>query len=324
MVGLVTTQLSLDHIGLLEGTDKTSLANDYLRHYERILLDLRNKPFQLLEIGVAAGASLRTWEKFLPQATIVGVDINDASLAYAGGRVAIEIGSQADPLFLSALAAKYQPSVIIDDGSHQSAHVFITLQHLFPCLVPGGVYIVEDLQLHHGANTQKFHGQGGTTPTEYLAGIARRLASDHVDPECTEADRHFVASIDRIEFMPRAIAIYKRAIDHTRENLDDLFERATLADHALTWFHLSWVLIQHDDLARAELAVRRALLQVPNHPAYWPRLADILTRQGKLTQAVDALREAIRLNPDVAVLKTMMTRLENQLMDQPESLSASA
>src|ERR1700689_2317154 len=124
----------LDTIGILEGTDKTSLGHDYLRHYQRIFADIRNDPVQLLEIGIAGGASLRTWARFFPRATIVGVDIDAACRRFAGDRITVEIGSQGDPLFLAELARKYQPDIIIDDGSHLAGDILLTFDRLFPAL----------------------------------------------------------------------------------------------------------------------------------------------------------------------------------------------
>jgi hypothetical protein len=301
---------SLNYIGILEGTDKTSLANDYLRHYERILNGIRNDPFQLLEIGVAEGSSLRTWERFLPLATIIGVDINEACKEFAGGRVKVEIGSQADPAFLSALAGKYTPSIIIDDGSHQSAHIFLTFNILFPSLRPGGIYIIEDVYLHHGANAQNSHGQGGITPTEHFTAVAGLLASQHTDPGSDGAAKQISKAIDHIEFIPRAIVIYKHDDTMVGEQLDYLVEAATTADHSLTWFHLSWVLMTHGDLERAEFAAQRAVTLAPHRAGHWPRLADAQARRGKLIEAMETLHQAIKSSPGDASLKSTLAILE--------------
>src|SRR5580693_10476552 len=104
--GVRMPEETLDMIGILQGTDKTSLSNDYLRHYERILAGFRGQQVELLEIGVAQGESLRTWADFMPHAKIVGVDNNEGCLAHASDRITVEIGSQADPVFLSNIAGK--------------------------------------------------------------------------------------------------------------------------------------------------------------------------------------------------------------------------
>jgi hypothetical protein len=64
--------LSLDDIGILCGTDKSSLRQNYLCHYERLLNHLRDAAFNLVEIGVHNGASLRTWARYFVRAQIVG------------------------------------------------------------------------------------------------------------------------------------------------------------------------------------------------------------------------------------------------------------
>ena len=46
--------------GALAGTDKSSSVSwcwDYLRHYEELFRPFRDQPINLLEIGVASGAS---------------------------------------------------------------------------------------------------------------------------------------------------------------------------------------------------------------------------------------------------------------------------
>jgi cephalosporin hydroxylase len=129
---------SLDAYGILNGTDKSSLNHDYLRHYERILGHLRYEPITLLEIGVFRGGSLHMWSDYLEKALIVGVDIRPECAEYAGDRREVEIGSQADKAFLDDLGRRRRPDVIIDDGSHQADHVIATFRSLFPHLRPGG------------------------------------------------------------------------------------------------------------------------------------------------------------------------------------------
>ncbi len=75
------------------GVDKGTVLGDwehphyYTFVYEYFLKPVRNKPIGLLEIGVWKGASLRMWEAYLPQAKIVGVDIDPECARYASDRV---------------------------------------------------------------------------------------------------------------------------------------------------------------------------------------------------------------------------------------------
>jgi len=104
-------ELSLDLIGIAEGTDKHSLHHGYLRHYERLFRSFRDEPIELLEIGIAAGASLRTWRRFFSRARIIGVDVNPNCVRYSSDNIVVEIGSQEDPAFCAHLCRTYQPSL---------------------------------------------------------------------------------------------------------------------------------------------------------------------------------------------------------------------
>ena len=134
--------MTLDELGISHGTDKTSLANDYLRLYEEIFAPFRNRPFTLWEIGVANGASLKVWGEYFPKAQILGIDNNPQSKQYEGPRVRVAIGSQEDPEFLAGLAREPAPDIIIDDGSHQADHMQLTFERLFPVLAAGGLYVI--------------------------------------------------------------------------------------------------------------------------------------------------------------------------------------
>ncbi len=139
---------SLQALALRHGTDKA----DNSPHYETYLRGLRDQPVTLLEIGIggdptpsSGGASLRTWRDYFPQGRIIGVDIADKS-PHAGNRVEVFQGSQDDPAFLRAVAGQAGAlDVVVDDGSHVSAHIILSFETLFPFLKPGGLYIVEDV-----------------------------------------------------------------------------------------------------------------------------------------------------------------------------------
>src|SRR3954467_8842795 len=87
---------SLDSLGIIFATDKSSWGHDYLGFYEAHFAPLRYKPIKLLEIGVAGGGSLKVWENYFLEGTIVGADINPAAKQYARPRVHIEIIDQSD------------------------------------------------------------------------------------------------------------------------------------------------------------------------------------------------------------------------------------
>jgi hypothetical protein len=106
----------------------------------------------VLEIGIggwadahSGGESLRMWRDFFPNSQIVGVDIADKH-GLNGGRIRTFAGDQSDPAFLRDLIKTIgRPDIIIDDGSHRSAHIHASFNVLFPLLADNGIYAIEDL-----------------------------------------------------------------------------------------------------------------------------------------------------------------------------------
>lgn len=153
---------SLTELARRHGTDKWG-THRYTPHYEFHLAHLRNRKFTLLEIGIggyardhAGGASLRMWRDYFPKAQIVGLDIENKSFV-DGPRIQTYQGSQTDgPLLRTIMDDCVNALVVIDDGSHQNAHVLTTFAELFPLLPEGGMYVIEDTQTsylsHYGGS----------------------------------------------------------------------------------------------------------------------------------------------------------------------------
>ena len=133
-------------------TDKWG-QHRYAQHYQRHLEHLRDEPINLLEIGVGGytdptkgGESLRMWKAYFPHAQIFGLDLHEKS-ALEEDRVRIFRADQSSPDALRLIAEQIgRLDVVVDDGSHLSAHVRTSFETLFPLLEKDGVYAVEDLQ----------------------------------------------------------------------------------------------------------------------------------------------------------------------------------
>lgn len=175
--------ISLDKIGLKHGTDKSSLHHDYLAFYESYFDGLREKRITLLEIGVAHGASVKTWEEYFKDAKIIGADIVPSSKMYEHGRIVIELIDQSNIEDLVRIAVKHGPfDIIIEDGSHLWEHQITSLRTLFPFLKDDGIYIVEDLQTNYGSMQQSYRGVASEACTEYLKRWADlTIADEQID-----------------------------------------------------------------------------------------------------------------------------------------------
>lgn len=142
--------------------------NHYFPIYERHFAKFRNRPINLLEVGIYSGGSLDMWlDYFGPQIRIFGVDIAPECKVYERDGVDVFIGDQADAEFWEAFkAGTPKMDIVIDDGSHKPRHQLRTMEAMLPHMNPGGVYLCEDVhgypesafaahvhQLAHGLNT---------------------------------------------------------------------------------------------------------------------------------------------------------------------------
>jgi hypothetical protein len=152
----------------------------YFPVYERHFGPWRGRTLTFLEVGVAHGGSLAMWRRFFgPLATVVGVDIDPKCRAHEENGVFVRIGDQSDPRFLDGLVEEFGvPDVVLDDGSHQMAHIHATFDALYPRMGKNGVYMVEDL---HTAYWPDFGG-GLREPGSFIErakGLVDQLNADH-------------------------------------------------------------------------------------------------------------------------------------------------
>lgn len=118
----------------------------YFDIYEKHFTRFRHQPCVLLEIGVHGGGSLAMWRDCLgPKSKIIGLDINPECKQFEADGIEIFIGSQDCPEVLNQILETH-PSidVVIDDGSHQMAHMVASFELLYHRISSAGVYLVED------------------------------------------------------------------------------------------------------------------------------------------------------------------------------------
>ncbi len=196
----------------------------YFPVYEKIFGPLRGTPLKILEIGVYRGASLKLWRAYFhPDSRIVGIDIDTTCARYedAANNIFVRIGSQADDAFLQAVVQEFGPfDLIIDDGSHRSAHMLASFNALFLTgLKPEGIYFVEDTHANFWASwmdsavsfvdvakhlVNHMHGHHSDTHKFYafMLGDVRRQPVMSV-PLITTL-------IDEIRFFDSIVVVYKK------------------------------------------------------------------------------------------------------------------
>ena len=307
----------LDDIAILQGTDKSSIENDYVRQYEREFAPFKDEEFDFLEIGAANGASLRMWEQYFTKARLVAIDVIPECALNTGGRRIVEIGSQSDITFLDGLIAKYHPSIIIDDGSHRAEDIEVTFRHLFPHLKPGGCYVIEDLHMHYEA--QGFARAIGAQQFALdLANLkVRDAGAAHKE---AGSSLHFVDLVDRITFIRRAAIIWRKRIEddyfHNIDRVRDLVEKSGVQQN--WFFFIQYIQRSGGDLDLAEFAARKVidLSEGRFGAAYW-RLSEVLEKKGDLSGSLKAAEQAFAVSPELTVVNQRINRLRTAMRGFP-------
>ena len=146
-------------------TDKGGLDGDrhlYTELYAACFESFRLQAFDLLELGLLrspnkieendpAGRvvgripSVEMWLTYFPRVRVHGFDLADFS-AFETPRFTFTRGDLSKDADIDRLARTIPPPrIAIDDASHASFHQQRALLRLFPLVLPGGFYAIEDL-----------------------------------------------------------------------------------------------------------------------------------------------------------------------------------
>jgi len=154
---------SLHDLGIKYNTNKAFYHN-YCKFYDKILSSIRIETTNMLELGIATGASLHMWSDYFSNAKIYGIDI-DENLLIQEERIITSLADQSKPETIIQLFSKWDVSefdFIIDDGSHIVSHQQKCIDSLWPYLKKGGIYIIEDL---HTNIMENFYTHPHLSPT---------------------------------------------------------------------------------------------------------------------------------------------------------------
>jgi hypothetical protein len=151
----------------------------YFGIYDRHFSWFRGKSVTFLEIGVSKGGSLQMWQRYFgPLARIIGIDIDPSCREHEQPGISVRIGDQGNPDFLQEVVDEFGvPDIVLDDGSHQMAHINATFDFLYPKLPKNGIYMVEDL---HTAYWSEFGG-GVDAPASFINRCKRFIDSLNAD-----------------------------------------------------------------------------------------------------------------------------------------------
>jgi hypothetical protein len=147
------------------GSDK---GRWYGQLYDMLVEPIRDSVKCLVEIGIGTmistapssmvdwagknyrpGASLRVWRDYLRNAEIHGVDPAADTTVLGEPRITTHLFDSRDEAAARAFFArlKMSPDIVIDDGLHTAQAQIATMENFLPQLSPGGLYVVEDVEL---------------------------------------------------------------------------------------------------------------------------------------------------------------------------------
>jgi len=190
-------------------SDEFGGAYGYVVQYYQYLNDHRLDFKNVLEVGVWDGRSLKMWQEYFPNAMIYGID--DFSGIHSpvdaskidNNRIKVVIGDQTDKDLLDSSFEDIIFDTIIDDGSHRAWHTQQTFKILFPKLVSGGYYFVENLEVSPIREYREFDDVRSAT-IEWLESIINNDFFSYY------MDKDDVAEIESIELVNDLAIIKKR------------------------------------------------------------------------------------------------------------------
>jgi predicted O-methyltransferase YrrM len=164
----------------------TDKGTTYTQAYHRWLAHVREQRLRMLEIGLYNGGSLRMWRDYLPNAVLHGIDIDARTLAYQDEipnsqvRLVDQGSAEALEAFVAELGGNYD--FILDDGGHTMVQQIVTFEVLWPQIMPGGIYVIEDL------GTSYFVEYGGRpvgedgTAVAHMKRLVDAVQHEHMTP----------------------------------------------------------------------------------------------------------------------------------------------
>lgn len=209
--------VELNCLGEKYGTDKAEGLNNYLKKYEFFLRSKKSKQMNVLELGVAKGASIKMLGEYFHNADIYGVDIGEDCIKYEGENRKVLIEDLGNEEVLAELA-NLEPEIVIDDASHFWSHQIKALCYLFSALRGGGIYIVEDLGTSFYEYSKLPYCDATLSTYEFLQEICKCVCSNERIDNCVakriydvkEEIEKLASQIDMISFIKGSCIIIKK------------------------------------------------------------------------------------------------------------------
>jgi hypothetical protein len=119
-------------------TDKDT-HHSYLKTYSELFGKWEKEPINILEVGTYKGGSMKLFEDYFVNATIIGYDVVAPEAELKRAQVRVKDFYSIDTNELPEL------TIAIDDATHNILDQVKFVQMVWPKMVKGGILVVEDL-----------------------------------------------------------------------------------------------------------------------------------------------------------------------------------
>lgn len=179
--------------------------NGFVPVYEELARKIGSNA-TVLELGVREGDSLRMWQGLFPGGLVAGVD-NDAEGTSTWPEGTVELRYSQDDPAMAAAAQAASPDgydLVVDDASHVGELTAKSFELLWPQVVRGGYYVIEDWHLGYLPEWDYWHGTGDS-----MLNLAVKMLSmfGHQQNRYPGVDD---CEIDEIRYVFGMIIIHKR------------------------------------------------------------------------------------------------------------------
>jgi hypothetical protein len=182
---------------------------------------------KILEVGVWKGGSVNLWAKRLPNAKVVGADIDLKICLSIDPSIVLREVDQNDFEGLQNMASDESDNgydLIIEDGCHQYQASKTTFNALFPFVKPGGLYVVEDWGSYVYENHLLQMGKKGGIDHNMVLFIKESI-DEVVDWPLLGGDTIYgfgrTLRVKKIELFPNLAVFHKAELDY-RCNYSDV------------------------------------------------------------------------------------------------------
>ena len=142
----------IEGIGLSDKGDRhPTHKHFYIDVYDSLLSSWKDEPVQLMELGIASGASVMMWAQYFTKGTILGLDIVEpVRKDYLDtiknlGLIFGDAYNTDNAQYLNVHLPKQD--VFIEDGAHDIDNQITALLKYHTLVKPGGYYICEDMYI---------------------------------------------------------------------------------------------------------------------------------------------------------------------------------